>query len=96
MLANLTPSASKSTIPVTALTRKTLSAWLSRQSAKVQRWVKSTHFAANDGEISLVPATDGGLGRVLVGVAAVDDPWGYAALPARLPKGRYRLDAPSG
>jgi leucyl aminopeptidase len=94
MLANLTPSASKSTIPVTALTRKTLSAWLSRQSAKVQRWVKSTHFAANDGEISLVPATDGGLGRVLVGVAAVDDPWGYAALPARLPKGRYRLDAP--
>jgi leucyl aminopeptidase len=92
MLAYLTPNASKSTLPLTALTRKTLAAWLSRQSAKVQRWVKSTHFAANDGELCLVPGTDGGLGRALVGVTSLDDPWGYSLLPARLPKGRYRLD----
>ncbi len=92
MLANLTPSASKSTVPFTVLTRKTLGAFVSRQSAKVQRWVKSTHFAANEGELCLVPASDGGLGRVLVGVASIDDPWSYSALPARLPRGRYRLD----
>ena len=96
MLANLTPNASKSTLPVTALTRKTLAAWLSKQPAKVQRWVKSTSFGANDGELCLVPATDGSLGRALVGVTALDDVWGYAALPARLPRGRYRLDPAPG
>jgi len=92
MLANLVPSASKSTVPVTALTRKTLASWLSKQSAKVQRWVKSAHFAANDGELCLVPSSDGSLGRALAGVGSLDDPFSYAALPMRLPRGRYRLD----
>src|SRR5436190_1492936 len=68
MLANLTPKASKSTLPVTALTRKTLASWLSKQTAKVQRWVKSTQFGANDGELCLVPGGDGAVGRALVGV----------------------------
>jgi leucyl aminopeptidase len=92
MLSNLTPSASKSTLPVTPLTRKSLASWLSRQSAKLQRWVKSTHFAANEGELCLVPGSDGALARALIGVTSLDDPWGYALLPARLPKGRYRID----
>jgi leucyl aminopeptidase len=96
MLSNLASNASKSTLPVTALTKKALASWLSKQSAKLQRWVKSTQFAANEGELCLVPATDGAVGRALVGVSALDDPWSYASLPARLPRGRYRLEpAPS-
>jgi leucyl aminopeptidase len=93
MLANLTPNASKSTLPVTALTRKGLASWLSKQPAKLQRWVKSTNFSANEGELCLVPGSDGALARALIGVASLDDPWSYAALPARLPKGRYRIDS---
>ena len=92
MLANLVPNASKSTLPVTGLSRKTLAAWLHRQSAKVQRWVKSTQFAGNDGELCLLPGSDGSVARVLVGMPALDDPWCYAPLPARLPRGRYRID----
>jgi len=92
MLANLTPNASKTTLPITALTKRTLGAWLGKQNAKLQRWVKSTHFAANEGELCLVPGSDGALGRVLIGVTALDDPWGYAAYPLRVPRGRYRLD----
>jgi leucyl aminopeptidase len=92
MLSNLTPSASKSTLPITPLTRKGLASWLSRQPAKLQRWIKSTHFAANEGELCLVPGSDGALARAVIGVAALDDPWAYSVLPTRLPKGRYRLD----
>lgn len=92
MLANLTPNASKTTLPLTALNRKTLASWLPRQSAKVQRWVKTTQFAAADGEVCLVPASDGAVGRALVGMTGMDDAWAYAALPGRLPRGRYRLD----
>ncbi|HVZ31031.1 MAG TPA: leucyl aminopeptidase family protein, partial [Polyangiaceae bacterium] len=61
------------------------------QSARVQRWVRSLHFAAADGELCLVPGDDGGLARVLAGVSAPEDPWAYAALPTRLPRGRYQL-----
>jgi leucyl aminopeptidase len=92
MLANLTPHSSKSTLPITVVNRKTLAAWLQRQPAKVQRWVRSTQFSGNDGELCLVPAADGSLGRALAGMASQDEPWGYAALPARLPRARYSLD----
>ncbi len=93
MLANLTPTASKSTLPIIALTRKSLSSWLSKQPAKLQRWVKSTYFSANEGELCLVPGSDGSLGRALIGVASLDDPWSYAVLPTRLPRGRYRIES---
>lgn len=92
MLSNLITSASKSTLPITAVTRKAFGPWLAGQGVKVQRWVKSTLFAGNDGEVCLVPGADGAVGRVLLGVASLEDPWGYAALPARLPRGRYRLE----
>lgn len=92
MLNYLAPGASKSALPVTALTRRGLSSWLARQPAKAQRWIKSTHFGANEGELCLVPGNDGSLGRALIGVTALDDPWSYSPLPVRLPKGRYRLD----
>jgi len=92
MLANLAPHSTKTTVPVTALTRKTLAAWLSKQNAKVQRWVKSTSFTGNENEVCLVPGSDGSLGRALVGVLTLDDPFAYSALPTRLPRGRYRLD----
>jgi leucyl aminopeptidase len=92
MLANLAPNSSKSTLPITVVNRKTLAGWLQRQSAKVQRWVRSTQFAGNDGELCLIPGTDGALARVLVGISASAEPWGYSSLPTRLPRGRYALD----
>lgn len=92
MLANLTSNASKGTVPLTALTRRTLPAWLQRQPAKVQRWLRSVHYGALEGELCLVPGSDGALARALVGMSVLDDPWSYAALPTRLPRGRYRLD----
>jgi len=95
MLANLTQNATKGTVPVTPLNRKTLAAWLQRQPAKVQRWVKSTHFTGIDGELCLIPGPDGALGRALSGQSSLTDPWGYSALPTRLPRGRYRID-PAG
>lgn len=92
MLANLANNATKGTVPLTPLNRKSLASWLAKQPAKVQRWVKAVHFTANDGELCLIPAADGGLARALWGLSSPADAWGYAALPTRLPKGRYRLD----
>jgi len=92
MLESLTPNASKSTIPLTALHRKSLAVWLKKQPARVKRWVASTEFTGADGERCLIPAADGSVARALVGISAVDDPWAYAGLPTGLPEARYRLD----
>jgi leucyl aminopeptidase len=92
MLANLVTNASKSTLPLTTVTRKSLASWLQRQPAKVQRWVKSTFFNGLDGEICLIPGSDGALARVLAGLGSLEDPWCYAALPTRVPRGRYQLE----
>jgi len=92
MLANLVSNASKSTLPLTIVNRKSLAGWLQRQSAKVQRWVRSNHFSGLDGEVCLIPGSDGSVARALAGVSASDDPWSYSALPTRLPRGRYQVD----
>lgn len=92
MLESLSDSAPKTAIPVTALDAKSLGAWLRKQPARAQRWVKNTQFGALEGELCLIPANDGKVARALVGVSTLDDPWGYAALPTKLPKARYRLD----
>src|SRR5262245_25910437 len=92
MLESLSDSAPKTATPVTALDAKSLAAWLRKQPARTQRWVKNTQFAALDGEVCLIPANDGKVARALVGVSALDDPWGYAVLPTKLPKTRYRLE----
>jgi leucyl aminopeptidase len=92
MLESLTETAPKSTLPITVLDARGLSAWLRKQPARAQRWVKSTRFGALDGEICLVPGGDGKVARALVGVSSPEDPWCYSALPIKLPQGRYRLD----
>lgn len=92
MLEFLSAKSTKSTLTLTALHRKKLPEWLSEQNAKVRRWVQSGRFKAGGGEVCLLPASDGGVSGVLVGVEKPESPWSYSALPARLPKGRYRFD----
>jgi leucyl aminopeptidase len=91
MLEYLTPKSSKSTIPLVALHARELPAWKKQQSEKVKRWLQSVSFQARPGERCLVPGNDGALAQAVVGIANRGEPWSYSALPALLPKGRYRL-----
>ena len=83
-------------VPIVALDKDTLSAWLAGQSKRVKAWVRNVRFAAKSGSVCAVPATDGRLAVVLAGVgsSAADGSrlWGWAALPAALPAGRYRIE----
>ncbi len=85
--------AAKGTIPIVPIETEVLKAWLRGQDAATRRWVATTGFTAAAGGISLVAGADGALARVLVGVRAHDGFWSYAALPAALPPGVYRIDA---
>ncbi|OAN54629.1 leucyl aminopeptidase [Paramagnetospirillum marisnigri] len=78
-------------IEITALRKSELSGWLDPQPDRLRGWIKATGFCAEPGSVCLVPGEDGGLDRVLFGLAEDADLWAYAALPAKLPAGAYRL-----
>ncbi|SEH61044.1 leucyl aminopeptidase [Magnetospirillum fulvum] len=79
-------------VALVPLTKTQLGPWLdSHDSART--WVEAVGFSAEAGSLCLLPGPDGGLAAALAGLAdPAEDPWSLAALPARLPPGRYRLD----
>ena len=93
MTASFKTKADSKTIPVTPIEHAVFDAWLKKEPAAIQAWVKSSGFTAKPGQISLVAGKDGKLSRVLFGVKDHDGFWDYAPLPTVLPEGSYRIDA---
>src|SRR5215472_8543079 len=85
-------------VPIVALTKAELPAWLEAASERERNWLTSTGFSAEAGKHALVPGDTGRLARVLVGLDADSDGqmWALAGLPAALPEASYRLDAVPG
>jgi leucyl aminopeptidase len=93
MTASFKTKADSKTTPVTPIEHAVFDAWLKKEPAAIQAWVKSSGFTAKPGQISLVAGKDGKLSRVLFGVKDHDGFWDYAPLPTALPEGSYRIDA---
>ncbi|KIG16919.1 Peptidase B [Enhygromyxa salina] len=95
---NFSARANAKTIPIIALTRSAYTGWVKGQSKASQAWLKSTNYKANAGNVALLPGRDGSLVRVVLGLGKpTRDPskaelWSFAALPGKLPKGRYQLE----
>jgi leucyl aminopeptidase len=88
-------------IPVAALTKDRLPAWLADAPERERNWLTAIGFSAEPGKLALVPADNGRLARVVVGLGDGSDPgagiWALAGLPDALPEGSYRLEtAPDG
>jgi leucyl aminopeptidase len=93
LLTHLRPIAGADSVPLTPVTKDGLEGWLSTQPAVVSTWVNGTGFKGEPGKTALLPGSDGGLARVLVGTEAAADLWAYGGLPASLPPGAYHIDA---
>jgi leucyl aminopeptidase len=88
-------------ITVAALTKDRLPAWLADAPERERNWLTAIGFSAEPGKLALVPADNGRLARVVVGLGDGSDPgagiWALAGLPDALPEGSYRLEtAPDG
>ena len=61
-----------------------------------QTWLAATGYKAEPGEVCVVPATDGSIDRVLLGLSeassAMANLWDWAVLPSRLPAGLYAIE----
>jgi leucyl aminopeptidase len=95
---NFSTRANAKTIPIIGLTRAAYSGWVKSQAKACQAWLKSTAYKPDAGSIAFLPGRDGSLIRVVLGLGKpTRDPcnaelWSYAALPGKLPKGRYQLE----
>jgi leucyl aminopeptidase len=81
-------------VPITPLAKRDLTDWIATQQPQVRAWVRATRFKAEPGAISLIAGADGGLERVVAGFGDGEEMWEWAALASRLPRRRYRIDAP--
>lgn len=90
--------ANSKTVPIASLTSADFKAWLADQPKSTQAWLKATEFKPDAGAIALLPDREGNLAKVVLGLGKpTRDPskaalWSFAALPGRLPKGRYELE----
>jgi leucyl aminopeptidase len=95
---NFAARANAKTIPIVALTSNAYKDWHKRQPKATQAWLDATEFKPDACNIALLPGREGSLARVVLGLGTPSsDPnraalWAYAALPGKLPKGRYELD----
>jgi len=82
-----------SAVPLTALTKAQLPAWLETAPPRERDWAAAVSFKAEAGKAALVPDAQGKLGRVLVGTGEGEAAmWCVAGLSETLPEGSYRLD----
>ncbi|WP_119167473.1 leucyl aminopeptidase family protein [Algihabitans albus] len=82
-------------VEVVALTKAELESWLTKAEPVESAWVEALGFSADPGKQALLPAADGKLTRVLLGVEEPVDLWAFAGLPEALPEGDYHLAAQS-
>jgi leucyl aminopeptidase len=86
-------------IPVHAVRKADLEAFLGRRSAAVRAQAGLQEFKARAGQVCLIGRSDGRVERALLGLGDADkpDPMVFRALPAKLPAGDYRIaSAPPG
>lgn len=80
------------TIPISALSKSNWEAWRRRQPKASKTWLDATGFRPDRGQVALIPAASGKIGRVVLGLGEAPTPWAFAALPGKLPPGRYVFD----
>ncbi|GAB4557905.1 MAG: leucyl aminopeptidase family protein [Haliangiales bacterium] len=92
MLSYLTEASADEATPITLLTKSGLEAWLGDQPELVRTWLRANNFTAEPDSMARIPDPDGGVARVVYGVAEPLGPWSLSAAPAKLKQGSYRLD----
>lgn len=84
-------TSSKTSIPLTLVTRKDYAPWLKKQSAAAKQWLESHHFAPEPGSYCLLPGGNGAIGEVVCIADKTLGVWSIAHLPQKLPVHTYEL-----
>jgi leucyl aminopeptidase len=78
--------------PIAVITQDAFENWLKAQKAPRRAWVKQSGFRPQAGSFCLLPGDKGQLEEVLLVMDGEEPICSFAALPAALPPGIYRID----
>ncbi len=92
MTAYLT-EADLGSIPITGLRAVDLPAWRSACDPSTQAWLAASAFEAAPCSVCVLPSRQGGITRVLVGVAPGESIGALAGLAYLLPPGKYHVES---
>lgn len=80
-------------VPIIPLSKDTLEEWRTSLSPAQQKWLDQNNFKAKSQEMLLIPAQDGALHAVALGMGDKDfGPWTLATVAKSLPAGNYRIE----
>jgi leucyl aminopeptidase len=86
--------AAKDAIPITPILADDMEAWLASRGEFERAWIAANAFKAERGSFLKVPAEDGAVAEVLVGVGIdANALWDVAGLRTALPEGVYRFNS---
>ena len=82
------------TTSIIPLSPITLNSWLKDKPDSWRNWIKQNEFTGNNHQFCLIPAADGSVECVVVGIESDANPtWALSSLSTQLPKGDYRFDS---
>ena len=93
MIPYVVATSKASSRPILIVEKADFTEWLAGQSDAHKNWITSQNFKPADGKSLLLPGGAEGFEAVLFIKDADWDIWSLADLPARLPKGHYRVEA---
>lgn len=80
-------------IPLYAVRASDLKSWLSKRAGREARYLRAAGFAAEPGDLKLVPNASGGIACAVLGLGKGEDPLALAIFSENLPSGVYRYEA---
>ncbi|MCY7387057.1 MAG: leucyl aminopeptidase family protein, partial [Burkholderiales bacterium] len=87
------PSLAASATPVIVIHSASFDAYLAHTDARSRAWITATEFCAKPHTHALIPAPEGGIAQVLVGVKDAGDVYALSHLPLALPAGNYTISS---
>jgi len=94
LICFVNPSAKKTAIPISCITKENFAAWLKEQNTFIKNWLTTTQFRGEPGQIRLIPNQAGQLAQVICIVSDLKDFWAAGALPLSLPEAHYIFELP--
>jgi leucyl aminopeptidase len=91
MLSCFVSSTVKDAIPIFIVTEKEYANWLAKQPLFVKKWLQSTGFTGDAGQLNLIPSNTGKMNRVIYCLSDKKYFWNIGSLPFVLPEGNYSL-----
>ena len=85
------PALAGKAISIVVVHSASFDAFLAHTDARTRAWIVATEFCGKPHTHTLLPALEGGIAEVLVGVKDASDVYALSHLPLKLPAGDYAI-----